>query len=323
MNLAGVRPDPGLSLTGDRRLPGHDQLAKDLVRTFFQDFLGLAAPDAASRLRLEEASFIDTQSSTDWPAGRRRQMDLLARVPYLGRGRKPVLVHVEIERQARARMGLRMWRYYMQLRLRHELLVVPILFNLKGGTPGVCRTLLAEGFDDPETARFRFRVLSVSGCRAEEYLDRPEPLAWALAALMRPGRWSRAEHRMACFRRIADADLPDLQRFLLVNYVETYLQLSGRDAAEYERLAQRPENREVRAMEMTWADRMIQKGRLEGRAEAVENLRGVVLHLLEQRFGPLPARVRRRVERLRTLRSLRGIAEQVLVASSLHDLGLS
>ena len=140
---------------------------------------------------------------------------------------------------------------------------------------------------------------------------------------MRRGRWSRAEHRMACFRRIAGADLPELQRFLLVNCVETYLQLSGRDAAEYERLAQRAENREVMAMEMTWADRMIHKGRMQERAEAVESLRSVVLHQLTQRFGPLPARARRRVERLRTQRSLRRIAEQVLVASSLRDLGLS
>lgn len=308
-------------------MPGHDQLAKDLVRTFFRDFVGLTAPEAASRLRLEEASFLDTQSTTDWPAGRRRELDLLARIPSCTFGEKPVLIHVEIERRARSGMNLRMWLYYMQLRLRHGILVVPILLNLKGGSPGVSRTVMEEGFDDPETARFRFRSFSISGCRAEEYLERPEPLAWALAALMRPGRWSRAEHRMACLRRIAAAELPELQRFLLVNCVETYVQLSGRDAVEYARLMERTENREAIAMEMTWAEKMEAKyrrlGRVEGRAEALENFRAVVLHLLEQRFGPLPARVRRRVERLRSLRSLRRIAEQVLIANSLRDLGLA
>jgi hypothetical protein len=181
----------------------------------------------------------------------------------------------------------------------------------------------------------RFRTFSVSGCRAEEYLERPEPLAWALAALMRPGRWSRAGHRMACFRRIAAADLPELKKFLLVNCVETYLQLSGQDAAEYARLAGKAENKEARAMELTWADRMRREGRIEGRAEGrvegraegraevIENLRMVVLHLLEQRFGPLPKTTQRRVERLRSLRSLRRIAEQVLVVNSLRDLGFS
>ena len=114
---------------------------------------------------------------------------------------------------------------------------------------------------------------------------------------------------------------------MLVNCVETYLQLSGRDAAEYERLAGETENKEAIAMEMTWADKMVHKGRIQGRAEvraeAVENLRGIVLRQLEQRFGPLPERVRRRIERLRTPGSLRRIAERVLVANSLRDLGLS
>jgi len=306
---------------------GHDQLTKDLVRTFFQDFLGLAAPDAAGRLHLEQVSFLDTQSVTDWPAGRRRELDLLARIPERTGGDSPVLVHVEIERRARAGMDLRMWLYYMQLRLRHGLLVVPILLNLKGGAPGVSRMLLAEGLDDPETARFRCRSFSLSGCLAAEYLERPEPLAWALAALMRRGRWSPAEHKMACFRRIAAADLPELQRFLLVNCVETYVQLSGRDAVDYARLAERAENGRAVAMQLTWAEKMEAKyrkqGLVEGRSEALEQLRAVVLHLLEQRFGPLPARTKRRVERLRSLRSLRQIAEQILVADSLRDLGLS
>jgi len=113
-----------------------------------------------------------------------------------------------------------------------------------------------------------------------------------------------------------------LQRFLLVNCVETYLQLSGQDAAEYARLSEQTENREVTTMEMTWADRMRREGRIEERAESIESLRGIVLHQLEQRFGPLPERVMRRVERFRTLRPLRRIAERVLVAHSLRDLGL-
>lgn len=234
-----------------------------------------------------------------------------------------MLIHVEIERRARPGMDRRMWLYYMQLRLRHDLLVIPILVNLTGGAPGISRAVLEEGVDDPETARFRFRVFNLSGCSAEEYLERPEPLAWALAALMRRGRWSRAEHRLACLQRIAAVDLPELQRFLLVNCVETYLQLSGRDAVEYARLVGRAENREVRTMQLTWAEKMEAKGRAEGRTEALETLRTVVLSLLEQRFGPLPERARRRVGRLRSLRSLRGIAERVLVANSLRDLGLS
>jgi hypothetical protein len=64
-------------------LTSHDQLAKDLFRTFFADFLRLAAPEVADRLRLAEADFQDKQAFTDWPAGDRREMDLLAKVPRI------------------------------------------------------------------------------------------------------------------------------------------------------------------------------------------------------------------------------------------------
>ena len=116
--------------------------------------------------------------------------------------------------------------------------------------------MLDEGVEEPETVRFRYRVFGLSGCQAAEYLDRSESLAWALAALMRPGKWSRARHKIECLRRIAAADLTPSSRWLLGNWVETYLQLDDRESAEYERLRELAANREVKAMEMTWAERM-------------------------------------------------------------------
>jgi hypothetical protein len=115
----------------------------------------------------------------------------------------------------------RFWRYHMQIRLRHRMPVVPILVNLKGGRPGVHWEHLKEGFEELETSTFRFRTFSLSGCRAEEYLASPEPIAWALAASMRRGKWSRAEHKIECLRRIAGADLTGSHRWLLGNWVET------------------------------------------------------------------------------------------------------
>jgi hypothetical protein len=106
----------------------HDQLSKSLLVTFFPDFLRLTAPDSARRLRLAEATFVDKELFTDWPTGHRRELDLLVKVPREP-GNAVLLVHVEIESRAGAGMDQRLWRYYMQIRLRHDLLVLPILVN--------------------------------------------------------------------------------------------------------------------------------------------------------------------------------------------------
>ncbi len=62
-------------------LTSHDQLSKSLIKLFFTDFLHLIDPESSPRLRAGEATFLDKEDFTDWPAGDRREMDLLAKVP--------------------------------------------------------------------------------------------------------------------------------------------------------------------------------------------------------------------------------------------------
>jgi hypothetical protein len=78
-------------------MAGYDQLFKGLLRTFFGDFLALVSPQAAESLDASRAIFLDKEFFTDWPRGRRREIDLLARVPVRNNADRSVLVHIEIE----------------------------------------------------------------------------------------------------------------------------------------------------------------------------------------------------------------------------------
>ena len=65
-------------------------------------------------------------------------------------------------------------------------------------------------------------------------------------------------------------------------------------------------------------------GRKEGRREGLEQgARRVLLRLLGQRFGQLPDSVRRRVAEIDSVERLTRLAERVLTASSLEDVGLT
>jgi hypothetical protein len=316
-------------------LTSHDQLSKNLLKTFFADFLRLIDPDSAARLRAGEASFLDKETFTDWPAGDRREMDLLAEVPVDGEER-PLLVHVEIETEFRSGMERRIWQYYMMLRLRHELDVFPVVLTLRGGPPGIRPGILREGFNGKMTAVFFYRQLGLSGCPAKDWLARPEPVAWAFAALMRPGDWSRAELKLECLRRIARSDVTGLRKQILGDWVETYVQLSEQDAIELQRLLELEGNEEVKRMELTWLGKAeaqgIEKGRKEGMEkgiaqgaeaatrQAVERMRRVVFQHIEQRFGAVPARLRQKVEAIDGFESLASMAERALVVSSVDDL---
>ena len=92
-------------------MTSHDQLSKSLIKLFFADFLRLVIPDSAPRLRAGEATFLDKEDFTDWPAGDRREMDLLAKIP-VERKERQLLIHVEIETDFGAGIELRIWEYF-------------------------------------------------------------------------------------------------------------------------------------------------------------------------------------------------------------------
>jgi hypothetical protein len=297
----------------------HDRLSKKLIETFFADFLRLVAPDSARRLRLREPSFLDKELCTDWPGGARREVDLLVRVPVKG-SETALLIHVEIEARARAGMNKRLWKYHMQIRQRHDLLVLPVLVNLRGGRPGMGLEVLEEGFEPLATVTFRYRVLGLAGCRAEEWLPRPEPLTWALAALMQPGSWSRAELKVECLRRVREWEDTGQRKEVLVDWIESYVQLAGEDAAEYQRLLSLKKNKEVREMELTWLEKAEAKGRIQERARSVDQLQRMVLAGIEQRFGAVPERVQAGVQAVRTLEPLGEMLKNLWLVPSADDL---
>ena len=318
----------------------HDQLFKELLEAFFGDFLHIVAPRVARRLCLDEARFLPREHFTDRPEGERRELDLVARVPAVTEKTEKkgtqgqagaLLVHVEVEVRARKGMGRRMWDYAMLLRLKHRCPVLSIVLYLQGGPPGLEEVVVRDRLLGDELASFRYLAFGLAGCDAGAYLARPEPLAWALAALMRPPAGRAAHLKLQCLRRIQRADLDEARRFLLVNCVETYLELEGEEAEEYAALLAAETNREVAAMEMTWADKLEQKVRVQGRKEGrqegrrqgrQEGVRALVLDLLETRFGSVSTQTRRRLEAIQSADELSRLARRLLTAGSLEELGL-
>jgi hypothetical protein len=215
-------------------------------------------------------------------------------------------------------MEERLWRYCNQIQARYETRVLTIVINLKRGRPGVCLKCWENDLG-PSFPGLRYVSFGLAGCQASEYLARPEPLAWALAALMDPGSQSRAELKMACLRRIVGLR-GRTDPFLLVDCVENYLQLTDEEALELKALRPRKENREVQAMALLWSEKLEAKGEARGKTQGI---REMLLLQLAERFGPLPDGARRQVEEISSLQRLTQLAKRVLTAHSLEEMGLA
>lgn len=306
------------------RVPGrarHDSLFKRLLRAFFPDLLRLALPGMAGHLDVPGAIFLDKELFTE--AGRRREPDLLARIPLLASGPESLLVHVEIEARSRGPIVGRLRQYRRRIEAAYDSDVVSILVTLRGGKSGLQIRPLPGVTAGPGLGS-QYVALNLSGCDAAAYLARPEPLAWALASLMNPGKLSRTELKAACLRRISEARLSEDKRLLLVDCVATYLKLTPEETSEYATSDIGGGNPAMRLTEMSWGDRLRAEGWKEGQREGMEQgTRKVLLRLLAHRFGRVPVTVRRRVQEIDSVDLLIRLAERVLTARSLEDLGLA
>jgi hypothetical protein len=65
-----------------------------------------------------------------------------------------------------------------------------------------------------------------------------------------------------------------------------------------------------------------EEGREEGLREGLLRARRMVLRLVERRFGPVPARVQEQIDTIASLDELERVADKILIARSLQELGI-
>ncbi len=319
----------------------HDRLFKELLRTFFAEFLELFMPALRRRIALSSLAFLDKEIFTDVTVGERHVADLVARVRVRGEG-ACFLVHVETQARRQGAFAARMFRYFARLHELHALPVYPVaIFSY-------ARPLRPEphtwrlNFPGLEVLRFRMRVIQLGRLGRRAFLRRRNPVAAALMARMRIAPADRPRVKAECLRVLASLRLDPARTRLIAGFVDTYLQMSAREETLFqEQVASfRPAERE-RSMEIvtSWMKKGLRQGRAEGLAKGLargrregvaagrrqgvaagqrEGALRVVSRLLGKRLGALPAELPARLARLSCER-LDVLAEALLEFRSWDD----
>lgn len=249
----------------------YDQLFKDTLKAFFDELLQLVAPSIAAQLDASKPEFLDKEHFLDLPKGSPRYLDLVAKVPQKAKsGEKDaqiVLVHAEIEGNFGEPMDKRMSRYFFQLQLRHDLPVVPLVIFVNGGEPNITTRQHKYNALGMEVGVFSYLSLGLSPSSAQDYLKKPGALSAALAVHMKRGSLSKAQLTAECMSKIVQAKLDADKQFLAMNFVKTYLPLEKTDEEEYTQLIEGTPLKEVKMIELTWADQMQNKYEAKGKAD--------------------------------------------------------
>jgi len=206
-------------------MPHRNPLLREVLQTFLADYLRLIEPDSVRYLELDRLTVPDLADVPGWTDGERQSLGVVGEAWACWGEKVIIVVRVEPEALTPAELARRIGLSLMDLEIHY---CQPVLLNvlyLHGGRPGInLETAPVCRIFDMDLLRLYFTAFGLSGCRAEHYLERPEPIAWALSALMPPLRLSRAHHRQLCLERIAASGLEEERRALLARFVEAFLE---------------------------------------------------------------------------------------------------
>lgn len=221
-----------------------------------------------------------------------RIADLVARVHSSDPTPEVVVLHTEIESEPAADFGYRLWEYNALITQRKGPPVVTIALLPFNVGKGIELARYTETAFRQQYIKLEYWRIPLRGLRAEDYLAAEPALGAALAALMRPATGSMVDLKYAIFSRLRQGVLSPGTRTMLLNVVETYLQLDAREQAEFAARITPEGDTTMGAVEQTWADKLIQQG-IEQHAPWVDQIvqqarRDMLLEWIRTRFGAVP-----------------------------------
>ena len=104
----------------------HDRLFKELLTTFFVEFLELFFPQVLDYLDQDSLIFLDKEIFTDVTFGEKYESDLIFQAKFKGQDAY-FLIHVEAQATNQSQFNQRMFHYFARLHGKFSLPVYPIV----------------------------------------------------------------------------------------------------------------------------------------------------------------------------------------------------
>jgi Domain of unknown function (DUF4351) len=279
----------------------HDQLFKQLLSTFFLEFLDLFAHELAGYINRDSLEFLPQEYFTDLVEGERRAMDLVVRVNLHRRPNEPevgkvwVIINCEHQSSSEANFHRRMFFYFAQLHRKYLESVYPIAifsFDKPQRQEDDKYRLKLPGLDVLE---FNFLKIQLNQLNWRDFLQQNNPVAAALMSKMKIEPKDRAKVKVECLRAIATLKLDPARVSVLSGFVDTYLNLNQVEVVEFEREVANikigSEKEQVMQIVTSWMEQGIEQGEQTATLKSVSRV-------LTRRVGELEVGVNERLSKL-------------------------
>jgi predicted transposase/invertase (TIGR01784 family) len=300
----------------------HDQLFKELLSTFFIEFLELFFPQVATAIDPDSVSFLPQEYFADLTVGETKIIDLLAQVKLAGQD-VGFLIYLEAQATSRTEFSRRMFFYFSRLHQKYLQAIYPIvIFSFDEPYREEPQQYCVK-FDDFKVMEFNFQAVQLNRLNWRDFLNHQNPVAAALMAKMRIDEADRPQVKVECLRLLATLRLDPARTKLISGFVDTYLRLNVREEKVFQEAVgtlEETEQKGIMQIVTSWMEQGIAEGRTEGISVGrTEEARSLILRQLSRRAGILPSEVRSQVQSL-PLPQLESLGEALLDFTSVEDL---
>lgn len=284
----------------------HDRLFKELLTTFFMEFLELFLPEIASTLDRDSIRFLPQEYFADLTTGEDKLIDLLVEVKQAGE-EVGFLVHIEAQSYAQSNFAQRMFFYFARLYQKYVQKIYPIVvFSFDEPLRAEPQTHSVE-FPDLKVLEFNFAAIQLNRLNWRDFLNQQNPIASALMAKMQIAPDDRPKVKAECLRILATLQLDSARTRLISGFVDTYLRLDELEKRIFEA--------EIDKLGIAEQERLMQIRTSWGE----EAERSLIFRQLARRVGEVPESLQSRIEAL-PIEQLESLGEALLDFSSLEDL---
>ncbi len=256
----------------------HDRLFKELISTFFVEFLDLFLPQVASQIDRDSIQFLLQDVFTDVTSGEKKEIDLLAQVRYQQQ-ETYFLIHVENQSYTESAFAKRMFKYFARLHEKYDLPIYPVvIFSFDEPKRAQAQNYRVT-FPDLKVLEFQFAAIQLNRLSWRDLLTQHNPVAAALMAKMNIAVSERPQVKAECLRLLTTLRLDPARMQLISGFVDTYLRLDDTEKQVFQAVISTmglDEREEVMQIVTSWQQEGVEIERRE-----------TILTLLKVRFGNL------------------------------------
>ncbi|MEK6452913.1 DUF4351 domain-containing protein [Caldifermentibacillus hisashii] len=212
---------------GTSRYTDHDQLFKELIHTFFAEFLELFFPEVHKYIDFSAIRPLSEEVFTDLLGGESRRADIVIEATLKGE-ETILIIHVEPQSYYQANFHERMYLYFSLLYNKYRKPILPIAvftydknYNEKNE--------FTMSFPFFHVLNFQFLTLTLRKLRWRDFIHSNNPVAAALLCKMGFTEAERVEVKKEFLRMLVRMQLDPARQRLIYGFFERYLKLTDEE----------------------------------------------------------------------------------------------